>query len=101
MQKDEEQKCEEHFKEKFEKKFGKDWKKKMENKFDKWGNSGNCHCQSNSGFMGGGFYFLAFIGAAVYYCQQTPDFWWKVVGILKGCIWPAMLIHKVFTMINM
>lgn len=53
------------------------------------------------GFMGGGFYFLTFIGAAVYYLQQSSDFWMGVLAILKALVWPAMLIYKVFTLIKM
>jgi hypothetical protein len=54
-----------------------------------------------NGFMGGGFYGLAFIGAAVYYVQQSSGFWPGVLGVLKALVWPAMLIYKVFTMLKM
>jgi hypothetical protein len=53
------------------------------------------------GAMGGGFYFITFIGAAVYYIQQASSFWPGVLGVLKALVWPAMLIYKVFTMLNM
>ena len=49
----------------------------------------------------GGIYGLALIGAAVYYIQQADGFWMGVLGILKAIVWPAMLIYKVFTMLNM
>jgi hypothetical protein len=49
----------------------------------------------------GGFYFVAFIGAAVYYLQQVHAFWPGVLAILKAAVWPAMLIHKVFGLIKM
>ena len=39
-------------------------------------------------------YFLGFIGAAVYYIQQSATFWQGVVGFLKALVWPAFLIHK-------
>lgn len=51
--------------------------------------------------MFGGLYFLAFIGAAVYYIQQSDTFWMGVLGFFKALIWPAMLIYKVFTLLNM
>ena len=41
----------------------------------------------------GGLYFVALVGAAVYYIQQADAFWVGVLGILKAIIWPAMLIH--------
>lgn len=42
----------------------------------------------------GGFYFLGFMGAAVYYIQQSTSFWQGVLGILKAIVWPAFLVHK-------
>jgi len=53
------------------------------------------------GFMGGGFYGLAFIGTAVYYVGHADGFWMGVLGVLKAIVWPAMLIYKVFTLLNM
>ncbi len=43
---------------------------------------------------GGGFYFLGFIGAAIYYIQNATGFWDGVLGILKAIVWPAFLIYK-------
>lgn len=62
----------------------------------KWQSHGGSH-----GAMGGGFYFLAMIGAAVYYVQLSDTFWLGVLGILKAIVWPAMLAYKVFNMLGM
>jgi len=43
----------------------------------------------------GGFYFLSFIGAAVYFVQQANSFWGGALGILKALVWPAFLVYKV------
>jgi len=43
----------------------------------------------------GGFMFLAFIGAAVYFVSQATDFWSGVLGILKAIVWPAFLVYQV------
>lgn len=51
--------------------------------------------------MFGGAYFLFFIGAAVYYIQQADTFWMGVLGFLKAIVWPALLIYKLFTMLQM
>ena len=51
-------------------------------------------------FMGG-FYGMAFIAAAIYYIQQSDTFWMGVLGFLKALVWPAMLIYKVFTLLQM
>lgn len=42
----------------------------------------------------GGVYFLGFIGATVYYIQQSTTFWQGAVGILKALVWPAFLVYK-------
>jgi hypothetical protein len=44
-------------------------------------------------------FFLAFIGAAVYFVQQSSGFWGFVLAILKACVWPAFLIHKAFELL--
>ena len=49
----------------------------------------------------GGFYGLAFIGAAVYYVQQVSGFWPTILAILKAIVWPAFLIYEVFTRLSM
>lgn len=41
----------------------------------------------------GGAYFLAMIGALVYYMQQANGFGAVVTGILKAIVWPAFLTH--------
>jgi hypothetical protein len=38
-------------------------------------------------------YFLAFIGAAVYYIQQASSFGDGILGVLKALVWPAFLIY--------
>jgi hypothetical protein len=48
----------------------------------------------NCGACGGGIYFLGFIGAAIYYIQQSAGFWQGVVGFLKALVWPVFLIYK-------
>lgn len=49
----------------------------------------------------GWVYFLGVVGTAVYYIQQTSGFWPIVLAILKGFVWPALLLHKVFTLLQM
>lgn len=51
-----------------------------------------CNCRHFC--KGGGIYFLGFIGAAVYYIQQSTTFWTGVLAILKAIVWPAFLVYK-------
>lgn len=55
---------------------------------------------TNGGMMGG-VYGLAFIGAVVYFVQQADGFWMGVLGVLKAIVWPAILIYKAFSMLNL
>ena len=43
----------------------------------------------------GGFMFLAFIGASVYFVSKADGFWDGVLGVLKALVWPAFVIYKV------
>jgi hypothetical protein len=45
-------------------------------------------------------YFLAMIGTAVYYVQQSSGFWEGVVGVLKALVWPAMVMYRVMGLLN-
>jgi hypothetical protein len=41
-----------------------------------------------------GVYGMAVIGAAVYYIQHSSGFWDGAFGIVKACLWPAILAYK-------
>ncbi|MBC7334234.1 MAG: hypothetical protein H5T85_07260 [Actinobacteria bacterium] len=43
-----------------------------------------------------GAYFMAFVGAAVYFIKDAPSFWIGVLGFLKAIVWPAFLIYNLF-----
>jgi hypothetical protein len=53
--------------------------------------SNKCHCNHHGS---DGLYFIGFIGAAVYYLQQSTSFWTGVLAILKALVWPAFLVYK-------
>jgi hypothetical protein len=48
----------------------------------------------------GGSYFLAFLGAAVYFISQATDFWDGVLGFLKALVWPAFLVYEIFVTLS-
>jgi len=51
--------------------------------------------KNNSGSgIAGAAYFMAFIGAAVYYIQQAATFGAGFIGFLKALVWPAFLIYE-------
>jgi hypothetical protein len=53
----------------------------------------NCHA------TGGGIYFLAFVGALVYYLQYATSFMDGVIGFLKSLVWPAILVYKLLELL--
>ena len=48
----------------------------------------------DKGCGGGAFYFLGFVGAAVYFIQTATGFWGGVLGFFKAIVWPAFLIYE-------
>jgi len=48
-----------------------------------------------------GVYFMAFVGAAIYYIQQATGFLEGVIGFIKAIFWPAMLVYRAFELMGM
>lgn len=40
------------------------------------------------------FYFVGFVGAAIYFISTATDFWSGVLGLLKAAIWPGFLVFE-------
>jgi hypothetical protein len=70
-------------------------KKEMKKYLFKRGQEGN-YCGMHK--HGGGVYFLGFVGAAIYYIQNSVGFWAGALGVLKACVWPVFLIYKLLGM---
>lgn len=37
--------------------------------------------------------FAAYIGAVVYFFNQSPDFWGFILAIIKAVVWPAFVVY--------
>ena len=46
-------------------------------------------------------YGMGLIGAWVYYLSHAGTFWLVVLGILKGIVWPAMLVFEAMKYFHM
>ena len=46
-------------------------------------------------------YGLGLIGAWIYYLSHATTFWIGVLGILKGIVWPAMLVYELLKYLSM
>jgi len=40
--------------------------------------------------------FFGFVGAVIYYIQNSISFGNGVIGILKAIVWPVILVYKLF-----
>jgi hypothetical protein len=74
-----------------ESKFQKKLKKKMKNKMGKKASRVNIKTGGS-----GGFYFLGFLGSAIYFIGHSTDFWSGVLGFLKAIVWPVFLVYEAF-----
>ncbi len=43
--------------------------------------------------------FMAWIGALVFFVQQSSGFWGFIVGILQSIVWPAIVMHRVLELL--
>lgn len=48
----------------------------------------------NDGSMGF-VLFTAWVGALVYFVQNSEGFGGFLLAILKACVWPALIVHRV------
>jgi hypothetical protein len=46
-------------------------------------------------------YAFGMIGAWVFYLSHATTFWVGVLGILKGIVWPAMLVFEALKVLQM
>lgn len=66
----------------------------------------DCECKGRCwhhhfGCNAGGFYFLGFIGAAVYFLSSSVGFWPDTLAILKALVWPAFIVYDLFRYFGM
>jgi len=45
-------------------------------------------------------FFVAFVGAAVYFVQQSEGFWGFILAILKAIVWPGFAIYHVLKLLG-
>lgn len=48
----------------------------------------------NQGSLGGVF-LVTYIGAAVYFLQNTEGFWGTIWGLIQALFWPAFVVYQV------
>lgn len=48
----------------------------------------------------GWFFFMAYIGAVVYFVQLDPGFWGFILALLKAAVWPAFVIYEMLGLLT-
>jgi hypothetical protein len=50
----------------------------------------------------GGFWFLGFIGALIYYLHfQSGTLWLVILAFIKAIFWPAFLVYHLYVFLRM
>ncbi len=74
--------------------------KKAKKKIESWLKKNADCCEETNGSCNGAGYFLAFLGAAIYYVGAATSFGAGVVGFLKAVVWPLFLVLEVLQYIH-
>lgn len=45
-------------------------------------------------------FFIAYLGAAVYFVQQSNGFWEVIVALIKAIVWPGFLTYHLLTFLK-
>lgn len=48
----------------------------------------------------GFIFFAAFIGAAVYFVQQSHGFWEFIAAIFKAMVWPGFVLYHILQLFH-
>ena len=49
----------------------------------------------------GFIFFLAYIGAAIYFIQQSSGGFWDVIlGLLQAAVWPVYVMYEVLSLLG-
>jgi hypothetical protein len=53
----------------------------------------------NKGGPLGFIFFAAWVGALVYFVQNSVGFWGFILAVLKSTVWPAFVVHAVLKLL--
>lgn len=56
---------------------------------------------NNNGGPVGFVFFAAFMGAAIYFVQNSVGFWGFVLAVLKAFVWPGFVVYHVLQVFKM
>ena len=56
-----------------------------------------CHCSANPQAI----YGLGVVGALFYFLQHATTLWLVIVGIAKAIFWPALVLFRLLTLLQL
>lgn len=48
----------------------------------------------------GWVFFMAYIGAFLYFFNLDPTFWGFILALLKAAVWPAYMLYEVLSLLG-
>jgi len=48
----------------------------------------------------GMFFVLTYVGVLVYFIDKADGFWQVVFAFVQALVWPALLLNKIFTLLQ-
>lgn len=48
----------------------------------------------------GYIFFVAWVGALIYFVQHSEGFSGFIMAIIKACVWPGILLHKILSLLG-
>lgn len=45
-------------------------------------------------------FFATYVGALIYFIDKANGFWEVILAFLQAAVWPAYLINKIFTLLQ-
>lgn len=54
----------------------------------------------HKGKPAGMFFILTYIGVLVYFLDKADGFWEVIFSFVQALVWPALLLNKIFTLLQ-
>lgn len=56
--------------------------------------------EMNKAKPAGMLFVFTYVGALIYFIDKANGFWEVVLSFLQAAVWPALLINKIFTILQ-
>ncbi len=56
--------------------------------------------EMKKGKPAGMFFLLTYVGTFIYFLDKADGFWEVALSFLQAAVWPALLLNKIFTILQ-